>query len=72
MDNKKYKTNIILTNDKEVVIDIEMSKLIYECIVREQYIGYDNVTDPLTKPLAQQKHDCHTKSLGIRYVSDWS
>ena len=63
---------MILTDDKEVVIDIEMSKLIYEYIVRKQYIGYDNVTDPLTKPLAQQKHDRHTESLGIRYVSDWS
>ncbi|KAK8535535.1 hypothetical protein V6N12_057051 [Hibiscus sabdariffa] len=31
-----------------------------------------NIVDPLTKPLAQQKHDRHTKSLGIRYVSDWS
>ena len=51
---------MILTNDKEVVIDIEMSKLIYEYIVREQYIGYDNVTDPLTKPLTQQKHNHHT------------
>ncbi|KAK8556223.1 hypothetical protein V6N12_002634 [Hibiscus sabdariffa] len=30
----------------------------------------DNIVDPLTKPLAQQKHDCHTKSLGIRFVSD--
>ncbi|KAK9036765.1 hypothetical protein V6N11_021693 [Hibiscus sabdariffa] len=33
---------------------------------------YDNIADPLTKPLAQQKHDCHNESLGIRYVSDWS
>ncbi|KAK9003883.1 hypothetical protein V6N11_018779 [Hibiscus sabdariffa] len=32
----------------------------------------DNIADPLTKPLTQQKHDRHTKSLGIRYVSDWS
>ncbi|KAL4271687.1 hypothetical protein GQ457_13G016940 [Hibiscus cannabinus] len=32
----------------------------------------DNITDPLTKPLAQQKHDRHTESLDIRYVSDWS
>ncbi|KAK8563304.1 hypothetical protein V6N12_035454 [Hibiscus sabdariffa] len=31
----------------------------------------DNIADPLTKPLAQQKHDRHTESLGIRYVSDW-
>ncbi|KAL4368576.1 hypothetical protein GQ457_05G023610 [Hibiscus cannabinus] len=32
----------------------------------------DNIADPLTKPLAQQKHDRHIESLGIRYVSDWS
>ncbi|KAK9006368.1 hypothetical protein V6N11_035409 [Hibiscus sabdariffa] len=32
----------------------------------------DNIVDPLTKPLAQQKHDRHTESLGIRYVGDWS
>ncbi|KAK8694673.1 hypothetical protein V6N13_072220 [Hibiscus sabdariffa] len=32
----------------------------------------ENIVDPLTKPLAQQKHDRHTESLSIRYVSDWS
>ncbi|KAK8670697.1 hypothetical protein V6N13_037315 [Hibiscus sabdariffa] len=32
----------------------------------------DNIADPLTKPLSQQKHDRHTESLGIRYLSDWS
>ncbi|KAG8497202.1 hypothetical protein CXB51_008577 [Gossypium anomalum] len=32
----------------------------------------ENIADPLTKPVTQQKHDCHTKSLGIRYISDWS
>ncbi len=32
----------------------------------------DNIDDPLTKPLTQQKQDRHTKSLGIRYMSDWS
>ncbi|KAK8663809.1 hypothetical protein V6N13_083614 [Hibiscus sabdariffa] len=32
----------------------------------------DNIADPLTKPLAHQKHDRHTESLSIRYVSDWS
>ena len=40
MDNKNtLETNMILTDDKEVVIDIEISKLIYEYVVREQYIG---------------------------------
>ncbi|KAK8593591.1 hypothetical protein V6N12_045668 [Hibiscus sabdariffa] len=32
----------------------------------------DNIADPTTKPLTQQKHDRHTESLGITYVSDWS
>ncbi|KAK8690320.1 hypothetical protein V6N13_089014 [Hibiscus sabdariffa] len=30
----------------------------------------DNIADPLTKPLAQQKHDRHTESLGIRYIKN--
>ena len=37
--NNTIETNMILIDDKGVVIDIEMSKLIYEYIVREQYIG---------------------------------
>jgi hypothetical protein len=31
----------------------------------------DNVADPLTKALSQQKHECHTSSMGIRYMGDW-
>jgi len=31
----------------------------------------DNIADPLTKPLAQQKHDGHTRSMGIRDMSNW-
>ena len=34
-NNNTIETNMILTDDKEVVIDIEMSKLIYEYVVRE-------------------------------------
>ncbi|XP_038680956.1 secreted RxLR effector protein 161-like [Tripterygium wilfordii] len=30
----------------------------------------ENIADPLTKPLTQQKHDQHNNSLGIRYMSD--
>ena len=37
--NNTIETNMILTDDKEVFIDIEMSKLIYEYVVRERYIG---------------------------------
>ena len=39
VNNNTIETNMILTDDKEVVIDIEMSKLIYEYVVGEQYIG---------------------------------
>ena len=31
----------------------------------------DNLADPLTKPLAQQKHEAHTRSIGIRHMPDW-
>ncbi|KAI5419956.1 hypothetical protein KIW84_043940 [Lathyrus oleraceus] len=31
----------------------------------------DNIADPLTKPLPQQKHDGHTRSMGIRGMPDW-
>ncbi|KAK8943207.1 hypothetical protein KSP39_PZI008734 [Platanthera zijinensis] len=30
----------------------------------------ENIADPLTKPLAQRKHDGHTRSMGIRYLND--
>ena len=30
----------------------------------------DNVVDPLTKTLAQPKHDGHTRSMGIRFMPD--
>ena len=34
--------------------------------------GYDNnVVDPLMKPMTQQKHDHHTRSIGISYMGDW-
>ena len=31
----------------------------------------DNIADPLTEALAQQKHDGHAESLGIRYMGHW-
>ncbi|KAK8556151.1 hypothetical protein V6N12_002564 [Hibiscus sabdariffa] len=57
--------------------DLSRFHLIREIIDREdveicEVHTDDNIADPLTKPLAQQKHDRHTESLGIRYVSDWS
>ena len=33
-------------------------------------LTYNNISNLLTKPLMQQKHDFHTRSLGIRYMSD--
>ena len=35
-NNNTIETNMILTDDKEVVIDIEMSKLIYEYITASE------------------------------------
>ena len=32
----------------------------------------DNVSDPLTKPLPQSKHDSHTRSICIRFMPDWA
>ena len=32
----------------------------------------DNVTDPLTKPLPQAKHESHIRSMGIGYNVDWA
>ena len=31
----------------------------------------DNLADPLTKPLSQQKHERHLRSFGIKYMNDW-
>ena len=32
----------------------------------------DNVADPLTKPLPQEKHDRHARFIGIRYIDEWA
>ena len=29
-----------------------------------------NISDPLTKPLPQRKHERHTRAMGIRYIQD--
>ncbi|WRX10535.1 Reverse transcriptase [Theobroma cacao] len=31
----------------------------------------DNIADPLTKALSQQKHNRHVENIGIRYIDDW-
>ena len=31
----------------------------------------DNVADQLTKPLPQEKHKSHIRTMGIRYMSYW-
>ena len=33
---------------------------------------YDNVADPLTKPLPQAKRDRHARFIGIRYIDEWA
>ena len=41
-------------------------------IVIEKIPSEDNVADPLTKALSQDKHDSHVRTLGFRTMSDWS
>ena len=41
--------------------DVKMCKILID----------NNVVDPLTKHMTQQKHDRHTKSISIRYMGDW-
>ena len=31
----------------------------------------DNVADPLTNPLGQQKIEAHLEKMGLRYVANW-
>ena len=31
----------------------------------------DNVTDPLTKQLARDKHEAHVRAFGLRAMPDW-
>ena len=31
----------------------------------------DNVADPLTKPLGQQKIEAHLEKMGLRYIANW-
>ena len=31
----------------------------------------DNVADPLTKPLAQPKHESHARAIGIKHIGEW-
>ena len=39
-------------------------------IIIERIPTEDNIIDPLTKPLSQQKLDRHVKAFGIRYIGD--
>ena len=31
----------------------------------------DNLADPLTKQLSQQKTEAHLEKMGLRYMADW-
>jgi hypothetical protein len=37
----------------------------------EKVSSEDNIADPLTKALSQQRFDIHVHKSGIRYHSDW-
>ena len=40
-------------------------------IVIEKIPSEDNVADPLTKAMPQDKHESHTRAIGLRTQSDW-
>ena len=40
-------------------------------IVIEKIPSEDNVADPLTKEMPQDKHESHTRSRGLRTQTDW-
>ena len=55
---------------------LRLYHLIREIIARndvkiERVPTDDNVVDPLTKVLAQNKFEHHLESMGIRYMGDW-
>ena len=37
----------------------------------EKIPTYQNIVDPLTKPLPQKKYESHVLAYGIRYKGDW-
>ena len=41
-------------------------------IVIEKIPSEDNIADPLTKALAQDRHDMHMSALGLKTMPDWS
>ena len=40
-------------------------------IVVEKIPTEDNVADPLTKALSQDKHEKHVKTMGLKVMHDW-
>ncbi|KAK8653874.1 hypothetical protein V6N13_127857 [Hibiscus sabdariffa] len=70
MEPLRKQTNPDLIMDPNILLSASIS---YDEMGKyERYTRMITSLIPLTKSLAQQKRDRHTKSLGIRYVSDWS
>ncbi|KAK8690897.1 hypothetical protein V6N13_074423 [Hibiscus sabdariffa] len=70
MEPLRKQRNPDLIMDPNILLSASIS---YDEMVKyERYTRMITSLIPLTKSLAQQKRDRHTKSLGIRYVSDWS
>ncbi|KAK8525315.1 hypothetical protein V6N12_014010 [Hibiscus sabdariffa] len=70
MEPLRKQRNPDLIMDPNILLSVSIS---YDEMGKyERYTRMITSLIPLTKSLAQQKRDRHTKSLGIRYVSDWS
>jgi hypothetical protein len=66
-----YDNNGVIAQAKEPRSHQRSKHILRRCAKICKVPTLDNIVDPLTKPLAQQKHDGHTRSMGIRGMPDW-
>ena len=66
-----YDNNGVIAQAKEPRSHQRSKHILRRCVKICKVPTLDNIADPLTKPLAQQKHDGHTRSMGIRGMPDW-
>ncbi|KAK8505751.1 hypothetical protein V6N12_024734 [Hibiscus sabdariffa] len=67
MEPLRKQRNPYLIKDPNTFLGVSISSA--EIWKHEKVNTDENIVDPLTKPLAQQNHDRHTESLGIRYAA---
>ena len=66
-----YDNNGVIAQAKEPRSHQRSKHILRRCVKICKVLTLDNIADPLTKPLAHQKQDGHTRSMGIRVMPDW-